>query len=183
MIYTIWATATGQVLRTIETEDPESAVNNVNNAESLCVGDYDNGYTVFDVNTGLPKEEFVPLIEEQVRINITRKRDELTSAGIDFAGKRMQTRPEDRENIAGASTMALGAMIQGAQSGDYRWADPDHDFEWIAEDNSVIKLDAQTMFAFGSAVAAMKSKYITIASAMKKIEPLPQNYEDPSWWQ
>ena len=45
---------------------------------------------------------------------VSRRRDELIEQGMTFPGVRYQTRNMDRENIAGASVAALGAMTSGA---------------------------------------------------------------------
>ncbi len=91
-------------------------------------------------------------------------------AGFTFGAPAVlyQSRPEDRENLAGASTAAIAAMMVGSQPGDLRWADPTKDFEWIAADNSKYPMDAQTMFALGQRAMAHKQAHIFAAFAMKR---------------
>lgn len=50
-----------------------------------------------------------------LRASIDAERDRRIAGGFIFAGKRYQTRPEDRENIAGASTAALAAIMAGVE--------------------------------------------------------------------
>lgn len=112
---------------------------------------------------------------------IDAERDRRIAAGFTFGGKLYQSRPEDRENIAGASLAALAAM-SGAFPGDYRWHGGDSDFVWIAADNSLTPMDAQTMFAFGQAAMAHKQAHIFAARALKDAVPIPADYADDSHW-
>ncbi|NEV80582.1 DUF4376 domain-containing protein, partial [Rhodopseudomonas sp. BR0C11] len=94
-------------------------------------------------------------------------RDTLIDAGFSFGGVAYQSRPTDRENIIGAALMASMAVAGGAEAGNYRWARPDADFEWIALDNSKVKMDAPTVIAFGQAQAARKQALISAARTIK----------------
>ena len=97
------------------------------------------------------------------------RRDELIDGGFSFGGVDYQSRATDRENILGASLLASLAIAAGAQPGNYRW-DPDRpseDFEWIALDNTKVKMDAATVIAFGKAQAARKQELIFKARAIK----------------
>lgn len=114
---------------------------------------------------------------------VDMERDRRISAGFVFAGKLYQSRPEDRENIAGASTAALAALVNGAQPGDYRWHGGDSDFCWIAADNSLTPMDAQTVFALGQAAMAHKQAHIFAARAVKDMEPIPADFADNAYWQ
>lgn len=95
------------------------------------------------------------------------RRDALIDGGVIFGGVAYQTRPTDRENIIGAALMASLALAAGAQPGDYRWADPDADFEWIAMDNSKVQMDALTVIELGKAQAARKQELIFKARWIK----------------
>lgn len=113
---------------------------------------------------------------------IDAERDRRIANGFSFNGKLYQSRPEDRENIAGAALAALAAQISGAEPGDYRWHGGDSDFVWIAEDNSLTPMDAQTMFAFGQAAMAHKQALIFKARAIKDMDPIPADYADDERW-
>lgn len=113
---------------------------------------------------------------------IDAERDQRISAGFTFAGKLYQSRPEDRENISGAALAALAAQMAGAQPGNLRWHGGDSDFVWIAADNSLTPMDAQTMFAFGQAAMAHKQAHIFAARALKDAVPIPVDYADDSHW-
>jgi hypothetical protein len=113
---------------------------------------------------------------------IDAERDRRIDAGVTFNGTRFQTRPADRENVAGATQLATLAVMAGAQAGDLRWHGGASDFAWIAEDNSIVTMDAQTVIAFGQAVAATKSAHIFAARALKDADPIPTDYTDPGYW-
>lgn len=95
------------------------------------------------------------------------RRDELIDGGVTFGSVVYQTRPTDRENIIGAALMASLALAAGVQPGDYRWADPENDFEWIAMDNSKVQMDALTVIELGKAQAARKQELILKARWIK----------------
>lgn len=108
------------------------------------------------------KAEKVSLVEADKEARI--------SAGFTFGTPPIlyQSRPEDRENLAGSSTAALAAMVGGAQPGNLRWHGGDADFQWIAADNSMTPMDAQTVFALGQAAMAHKKAHIFAAFAIKR---------------
>lgn len=113
---------------------------------------------------------------------VDAERDRRIDAGFSFGGKVYQTRPQDRENIAGAATAALAAIVGGAGPGDLRWHGGETDFAWIAADNSVNPMDAQTVFAFGQAAMAFKSALIFIGRSIKDMDPIPLDYADDAYW-
>lgn len=119
--------------------------------------------------------------------DVDAERDKRVSGGISFQGAVFQTRPDDRENIAGASTAALGAIVAGAKLNDYRWANPKTDFAWIDESNKDHLMDAHTMFEFGQAAMAWKQANIFAARAIKdqliagKVFDITDNSLWPTW--
>lgn len=114
--------------------------------------------------------------------DVEAERDRRIADGFEFGGVIYQTRPEDRENIAGASTAALGAMMAGAQPGDLRWHGGESDFMWISADNSTHSMDAPTVFAFGQAAMKHKQDLIFAARALKDSDPIPLDYTDDGYW-
>ncbi|MCQ4630946.1 DUF4376 domain-containing protein [Shinella sp. CPCC 100929] len=114
--------------------------------------------------------------------DVDAERDRRISAGFVFGGILYQSRPEDRENITGASLAALAAMMNGAVVGNLRWHGGDSDFMWIAADNSVYPMDAQTVFTFGQTAMAHKQGLIFAARAIKDEEPIPADYTDDGYW-
>lgn len=113
---------------------------------------------------------------------VDAERDRRIRDGFTFMGYRFQSRDDDRENIAGASTAALAAIVNGSQPGNFRWHGGDSDFVWIAEDNSLVPMDAQTVFAFGQAAMAQKQAAIFAARALKDMDPIPADYQSDAYW-
>ena len=105
---------------------------------------------------------------------------------MDFAfnGVIFQRDEKSLKRISGASTQALGAMMDGAQPGDLHWhGDPEKPFGWIARDNSVMQMDAQTMFAFGTAAAAVESRLVFAAKTLREMSPIPDDFAADHYWQ
>jgi hypothetical protein len=135
-----------------------------------------------DLSKIITAEQKAEEAREAAKRQIDAERDRRIAGGFTFAGHRFQTRPEDRENIAGASTAALAAIINGAQPGDLRWHGGEKDFAWIAEDNALMPMDAQTMFAFGQAAMAHKQSMIFAARALKDLAAVPSDIAEDSHW-
>lgn len=114
--------------------------------------------------------------------DVDTERDRRIAAGFVFGGVAYQSRPADRENIMGAATAALGAIVSGALPDDLRWHGGATDFVWIAADNSLTPMDAQTMFVFGQAAMSHKSAHIFAGAALKAMDPIPADYADDQWW-
>ncbi|EMQ6642068.1 DUF4376 domain-containing protein [Pseudomonas aeruginosa] len=114
--------------------------------------------------------------------DIEQERDRRIDAGIEFQGVTFQSRATDRENIAGAAQLAFMAVVAGAQAGDLRWSNADADFTWIASDNTLVPMDAQTVVAFGKAAAERKQALIFAARQLKDMAEIPADYTDDKWW-
>lgn len=116
--------------------------------------------------------------------SVDAERDRRIAAGFTFGGKLYQARDSDIRNINGASTAAAVAIMNGSLSGDFRWSDPSKDFAWIASDNSMVQMDAQTVIAFGQTamtwVTAMTMAGRTIKDRLIAGEPLTVT-EDNLW--
>lgn len=137
--------------------------------------------------------ELIPLTDAEVEAHLNpvipliatdvdAERDRRIDAGLQFQGVTFQSRATDRENIAGAAQLAFMAVVAGAQPGDLRWSNADADFAWIASDNSLVPMDAQTVVAFGKAAAERKQALIFAARQLKEMASIPANYTDDSWW-
>uniref|UniRef100_UPI0035BBF51B DUF4376 domain-containing protein n=1 Tax=Paenochrobactrum pullorum TaxID=1324351 RepID=UPI0035BBF51B len=110
------------------------------------------------------------------------ERDRRINGGFTFQDVFYQIRPQDRENIAGAAVAALAAISAGAAAKDYRWHGGDSDFQWIAEDNTLHLMDAQTMIVFGQAAMAHKQAMIFSARALKDMTEIPADFTDEHYW-
>ncbi|SOC45777.1 uncharacterized protein DUF4376 [Rhizobium subbaraonis] len=113
---------------------------------------------------------------------VNAERDRRIVAGLVFGGILYQTRDQDRENIAGAGALAIAAIMNGAQPGDYRWHGGDTDFTWIAADNSLHVMDAPTLIALGNAVVNHKAALIHAARVIKDMNPIPADFANDTYW-
>lgn len=114
------------------------------------------------------------------RVNEERER---RLATFTFNGKLYDLNRTAKTDIAGAGTLALSAiMIENAQPGDLRWADPTSDFGWIAYDNTITLMDAQTTLAFAKEAAAHYKKIIFAARLLKDMNPIPEDFKNDSYW-
>ena len=100
-----------------------------------------------------------------------------------FGGKAYDLKGQSLANVSGAGTLSLAAIINGAQPGDLRWADPDADFTWIANDNTMTPMDAQTCWAFAQTAASHRKDMIFKARAIKDMSPIPADYTANSYWE
>lgn len=91
-----------------------------------------------------------------------------------FNGVWFQSRPTDRLRIAGAFSSALSCLLTSRE-----WPE---DFEWIAEDDSYVPMDIETVLAFGQAAADNEKLHIFACSALKKMNPIPANFAADEWW-
>lgn len=98
---------------------------------------------------------------------IDKIRDNRIDSGFSWNGMRFQSRPSDRENIMGASALAMAYIGAGGSPDETKWADPESDFEWILEDNGRTVLSAGAMVALFQAGVAFKSAQTFYARALK----------------
>ncbi|MFK4824864.1 hypothetical protein ACI0FM_08755 [Paenochrobactrum sp. BZR 588] len=137
---------------------------------------------MIDFSKVITKEMKVAEHRKQLEGLIDIERDRRINGGFTFQGVFYQSRPQDRENIAGAAVAALAAISAGAAVNDYRWHGGDVDFQWIAEDNTLHLMDAQTMFAFGQAAMAHKQAMIFAARSLKDMAEIPADFADDQYW-
>lgn len=115
------------------------------------------------------------------RSKINGHRDGRISRGFMFQGKMYDSRPEDQKRISGASQLAFMAIVSGVQPGDYLWAGPDP-FGWIAQDNTITPMDAQTVVDFGKTAAEWERMHIFAARSLKEMAIVPEDFKDDKWW-
>lgn len=123
-----------------------------------------------------------PILIKNQQNEINEERARRLEMDFEFQGKMFQRDTLSLSRITGAATLAGFAVFAGAQPGNYRWSDPENDFEWIASDNSIIKMDAQTCFAFGQVAAQVETRIIFAAKILRQMEPIPENFTDDIWW-
>lgn len=113
---------------------------------------------------------------------IRAERDRRLAADFLFQGVLFQRDPTSLARITGAATLAGFAVGAGSPPGNLRWANPNQDFAWIASDNTVVTMDAQTAFAFGQAAAAVETAIVFAAKTLREMDPIPTDYTDDGYW-
>lgn len=114
--------------------------------------------------------------------DVNRERDRRIVHEFWFQSKPYDNDTVSKQRITGAATLAGFAIAAGAQPGNYLWHGGASSFSWIAKDNTLTVMDAQTCFAFGQAAANHESAMVFAAYALKAMTPIPNDYEDNSYW-
>jgi len=140
-------------------------------------GVWSTGWTIRDKTA----EELAADRESLIR-DIKQERDRRLPLDFDFQGVMYQRDPESIARISGAGTLALGAMVNGAQVGDLFWHGRETPFAWIASDDSLVTMDAQTCFAFGQAAAARETEIVFAAKALREMGPIPSDFTEDTYW-
>jgi hypothetical protein len=128
-----------------------------------------------------------PLKPEPTRQEVDAEAARRTKAGFVFQGVHFQFDDLAKSRINGAAAAAHIALTLGGKlPGDLKWHhvadEPVGDFAWIATDNSLFTMDAQTVIAFGQAAARWESQHVFAAKALKDLDPIPADYTDDSYW-
>lgn len=128
--------------------------------------------------------EFRNFIEKKpTASDVNEERDRRIHAGFSFTGKRYAFDPISRQRVTGAGTLAGFAISNGSQAGDLYWHGGEQPFRWIADDNSMTEMDAQTCFAFGQAAAAHEEAHIFAARTIKDFDVIPNDYaSNEDYW-
>lgn len=113
---------------------------------------------------------------------VNAERNRRLRAPFTFAGHAFDRDPTSLQRITGAATLAGFAMAAGAQAGNLFWHGGESPFAWIAADNSIVTMDAPTCFAFGQEAAAVETRLIFAARAVKAMDPIPADYADDIHW-
>ncbi|QEE47492.1 DUF4376 domain-containing protein [Rhizobium sp. WL3] len=123
---------------------------------------------------------YAPYIPSVSEVNAERNRR--IHAGFLFNGKIYAFDPSSKQRVTGAGTLAGFAIASGAQPGNTIWHGGQQPFRWIADDNSLTEMDAQTCFAFAQAAAAHEEAHIFAARAIKDMSPIPADYASNGYW-
>lgn len=114
--------------------------------------------------------------------DIDRERDRRIATLFVFEGVPYQLDADSQRFITAKGAQAKFAILAGVQLNDLRWADPDKDFGWIATDNSVTPMDAQTMAAFADAADLWVTAHIMASHTIKAMDPIPADYAADQYW-
>ena len=113
---------------------------------------------------------------------VNRERDRRLPMPFNFNGSLYDRDPTSVARISGAGTLALGAIIGGAQPGNLRWHGGNNDFGWIDYNGNINTMDAQTVFAFGQAAAERETLIVFSAKSLKTMDPIPEDYANDIYW-
>jgi hypothetical protein len=117
-----------------------------------------------------------PTVPEPTSIEVNAERNRRMFSTFTFGGVDYDCEPLSLARITGAATLAGFAMGAGAVAGNLRWHGGADDFTWIAADNSLNTMDAQTCFAFGQTAANNQSAHVFAGAAIKAMDPTPQDF-------
>lgn len=124
----------------------------------------------------------VPIIPTPTSADVNAERDRRTATLFAFGGVAYQCDDRSQQNITAKGAQAKFAVIGGAHANDLRWANPNADFGWIATDNSVTPMDAQTMSAFADAADLWVTSHIMAGLALKQMDPIPLDFDADTRW-
>ncbi len=114
--------------------------------------------------------------------DLNAERDRRIAAGFVYGGNVFDFDDRAKANISGAAQLAFMAIVAGAQPEDLFWNGGLSPFTWIAQDNSLVTMDAQTVVEFGRTAAEHEQAHIFAARALKDMEPIPDDFTDDSYW-
>lgn len=113
---------------------------------------------------------------------VNAERDRRLVAPFTFQGHSYDRGAQSLQRITGAATLAGFAMAAGAQAGNYLWHGGQSPFSWITAANDLVQMDAPTAFAFGQEAAAVETRIIFAAFALKQMNPIPEDFADDGYW-
>lgn len=116
------------------------------------------------------------------RADVNAERNRRMRGTFTFNGTAFNCDADSLQRITGAGTLAGLAMSAGAQDGDLFWHGGTDPFAWIAADNTVVSMDAQTAFAFGQAAARNETLHIFAAKSLKDMDPIATDYASDTYW-
>lgn len=111
-----------------------------------------------------------PLAQRQAEMAraVNAERDQRMRSPFTFGANQFDYDSDSQKRITGAGALAhIAITVGGKQPDDLRWHDGAADFVWIAADNTLVAMDAQTVLAFGQAAGAWESAHIFAARALK----------------
>lgn len=142
-------------------------------------------HQLFDQAGNLLVDEMLPDIVPSP-IEVDDERDRRIADGFTFQNVRYQARPQDRENIYAAALLAsIAITIEKKAPTSLRWHGGSNDFVWIAADNSLVPMDAQTVIALARALAVHQRQKVFAARSLKQRASSGEalNLDDNEKWQ
>lgn len=123
-----------------------------------------------------------PAYRTDLAARIDAERDRRMKAGLAYLGVTFDFDDVSKSRITGMAALAGFAIGQGAQPGDLNWHGQPTPFNWVAQDNTFVPMDAQTVFGLGQAAAIHEMTYIFAARALKDAAVIPTDFTDNAFW-
>lgn len=140
-----------------------------------------HGREIFAAALESGPDAYVPPTPTLTHEDVNRERDRRLVLPFTFMGNSYDRTPQSLARITGAATLAGFAVAAGAKPGNLLWHGGQSPFSWITATNTVVEMDAPTAFAFGQAAAAVETRLIFAAFALKQ-GAIPADYAEDSHW-
>lgn len=140
------------------------------------------GWVVID-RTPEQIESIIEINKRKLNDLINKERDRRISGGFKWNGHNFQSDSKSYDNIMGASSSAIAAIVTGKNPDDVYWADPEIPFTWLTLDNSFVEMSPKNVIEFNKAAIDHKSKHFIAARTLKNMEIIPEDFTDDKWWQ
>ena len=113
---------------------------------------------------------------------VNDERDRRITAGFYYGPYKFDWNEATKSRVTGAASLAGFAIGAGAQPNDLRWHGGNSDFVWILQDNSILPLDAQGMFAVSQSAMAHEAAHVFAGRTIKESGTMPADLQDDALW-
>ena len=110
------------------------------------------------------------------------ERDFRIGGGFYYGTYKFDWDEATKPRVTGAASLAGFAIGAGAQPNDLRWHGGDNDFVWILQDNSILPLDAQGMFAVSQSAMAHEAAHVFAGRTIKESGSYTVDLQDDALW-
>lgn len=113
---------------------------------------------------------------------VNNERDRRIASGFFYGPYKFDWDDATKARVTGAAASAGFAIGAGAVAGNYRWHGGPADFGWILQNNTILSLDAQGMFAVSQAAMAHEAAHVFAARSIKEAAMRPADITDNALW-
>jgi hypothetical protein len=122
------------------------------------------------------------VVKAEYARSVNAERDKRVTGGFYYGPHKFDWDDATKARVTGAASLAGFAVGAGAQPNDLRWHGGDADFVWILQDNSILPLDAQGMFAVSQSAMAHEAAHVFAGRAIKQSGTIPADLQDNALW-
>jgi hypothetical protein len=142
-------------------------------------------YGPIEDRDGLPVRTWVQ--QAVTAKDVNKERNRRLESDFGFMGKMFQRDTKSLQRITGAGTLAGLYMGNGGDPLSLKWhattENPNpEDFMWIASDDTLVPMNAATVFTFSREAAAVETRLIFKAKVLRAMDPIPDDFKDDKWW-